>query len=64
VTYLILTLVLLWCGAFALNHLLLYVSVNRFVAMFVSMAVFGVGALAIHFQKISATLREINSFRL
>lgn len=37
---------------------------HPYFAMFVSMAVFGCSVLAIHFRKISKTLKEINAFKI
>jgi len=64
IIYLVTTLILLWMGCYALNRILLSVPLHPFIAMTISMAVFGCATLALHFKKINGVLREINSFRM
>ncbi len=63
VAWFITSLALLWAAMFALNLLLVHLGLHAYVSMIVCMAIFGLSALAIHFKKIAAVLKTINSFR-
>ena len=64
VLWLLSTLVLGWFVAVMVNKGLLYLDLNSYLAMIISMALFGCGMLAVHFKKISAVIKQINTFKL
>ncbi len=58
------TLIALWFAAFMLNKALAGLGLHQYVAMIISMAVFGLSMLGIHFKRIFGILKKINSFKL
>lgn len=64
ILWLVFTLACLWGAMFELNILLVNVGLHRYLSMMLCMAIFGFSALGIHFKKISAILKNINSFRM
>ncbi len=58
------TLVVAWLVTSVLNQVLLGYGAHRYLAMILSMAVFGCSILALHFKKIFGVLKKINSFKL
>ena len=64
IIWLIFTLACLWAAMFGLNILLVNIGLHRYLSMILCMAIFGFSALGIHFKKISAILKNINSFRM
>lgn len=60
----VVTLVVAWAVTFTLNGWLCTLGLHRYLAMIISMAVFGISILVIHFKKIFAVLKKINSFKL
>jgi O-antigen/teichoic acid export membrane protein len=64
ISWLIFTLACLWGAMFGLNILLVNIGLHRYLSMILCMAIFGFSALGIHFKKISAILKNINSFRM
>ena len=62
--WLIFTIVAMWALMVGLNFLLCAANVHKYLSMIICMAVFGFSMLAIHFKKIAATLKKLNSFRI
>ncbi len=58
------TLALVWFVSFLLNKQLTLWGIHKYVSMIVSMLVFGLSVLAIHFRRIFGVLKKINSFKL
>lgn len=58
------SLMLLWGASFCLNRILLGAQMHQYLAMFISMAVFGFSMLALHYKRIFSVLKKINSFKL
>jgi O-antigen/teichoic acid export membrane protein len=58
------TLLVVWLVASPLNHAMISWGMHRYMAMILSMAVFGCSVLALHFKKIFGVLKKINSFKL
>lgn len=59
-----LSLVVMWYIAFVLNRFLVGIGLHAYISMIISMAVFGLAILGIHFKRIFAVLKKINSFKL
>lgn len=64
ILWLVFTLVCLWGAMFGLNILLVKLGLHRYLSMILCMAIFGFSALGIHFKKIFAILKNINSFKV
>ena len=64
ILWLVFTLACLWGAMFGLNILLVNTGLHRYLSMILCMAIFGFSTLGIHFKKISAILKNINSFRM
>ena len=64
VSCLLISLGILGIGARGLNSVFILEGMNRYLSMILSMFLFGCVCLALHFKKIFAVLKEINSFRL
>ena len=62
--WILLTIIALWFVCSVLCQALQIWGVHNYVAMILSMAVFGCSALAIHFKRISGVLKQINQFRI
>lgn len=60
----VISLMAIWVVAFILNIILLRSGLHIYIAMFISMAFFGLIALALHYKKIFGVLKKINSFKL
>ena len=60
----VLVLGVTWCITYFLNVWLCSLGVHIYIAMIVSMAVFGLTILALFYKKIFAVLKKINSFKL
>jgi len=58
------TLAAVWLCCFFANKGLLAIGLHRYVAMFISMAIFGLSILAIHRKRIFGVLKKINSYKL
>lgn len=58
------SLVVAWLVAFVLNNMLVEWGVHKYIAMFISMILFGLSILAVHFKRIAGVLKKINSFKL
>ena len=61
---LIASLVIFWGVGALLNKLLLKVGVHEYLSMIISMAVYGLSLLVMHFKKIFGVLKKINKFRM
>lgn len=55
---------IIWFITFMLNKYLNSLGLHIYFSMFISMAVFGLSVLGLHFGKISRVLKKINSFKL
>ena len=64
ILWLVFTLAALWALTFLLNIRLVKLGIHEYIAMILSMAVFGFSALGIHFKKIAGILKKINSFKM
>ncbi len=64
ICWLLLSIGGLWLVCSRMCRMLELLGVHTYIAMILSMAVFGCGALAIHFKKIREILKNINAFRL
>lgn len=64
ILWLVFTLACLWGAMFTLNILLVKIGLHRYLSMILCMSIFGFSALGIHFKKIVAILKNINSFRM
>lgn len=60
----IISLAIAWLAAFILNKTLLIWGVHKYLSMIISMALFGLSILAVHFKRIFGVLKKINSFKL
>ena len=58
------SIIIAWFATFMLNKLLVGWGVHAYVSMIISMAVFGISIMAMHFKRIFGTLKKINSFKL
>lgn len=58
------SLVVMWAITFVLNRVLVRIGLHVYVSMIISMAVFGLSILGLHFKKIFGVLKKINSFKL
>lgn len=58
------SLIVMWFVGTLLDELLNYVGLHQYISMFLSMAVFGVAILLLHFKKIIRVFKKINSFKL
>lgn len=58
------SLAVTWFITFILNKLLVGWGLHKYVSMIISMAVFGLTILAVHFKRIFGILKKINSFKL
>ncbi len=61
---LIASLAIFWAVGSLLNNLLIQAGVHEYLSMIISMAVYGLSLLAIHFKKIFGVLKKINEFRM
>jgi len=59
----LLSLIILWGVMKGLNTLLLFVGVHKYVAMMISMGIYGVSALLLHGKKIFHVMKIINQFK-
>ena len=64
VLWFVTTLAVIWAMSFVLNQLLCTWGLHRYLSMILSMAVFGLSVLALHYKKIFGVLKQINSFKL
>ena len=64
ILWLLFTLGCLWGAMFGLNILFVNIGLHKYLSMILCMAIFGFSALGIHFKKIFAVLKNINSFRM
>lgn len=64
ICWLLVTIGGLWLVCTGLSRVLEAVGIHSYIAMILSMAVFGCSALAIHFKKIREILKNINAFRI
>lgn len=62
--WLILSLICIWFFCSSINNVFLYIGLNRYVSMILSMALFGFSAFAIHYKKIKDVLQKINKFKI
>ena len=58
------TLGVVWFAAFLLNKQVVAWGAHRYLAMILSMAVFGLSILALYGKRIFGVLKKINSFKL
>lgn len=58
------SLVVMWAVTFRINRFLVGVGLHAYVSMIISMAIFGLTILGIHFKKIFRVLKKINSYKL
>lgn len=61
---LIITIAVMWIFSSLINNLLCECGIHKYIAMIISMAVFGLVMLAVHFKRISIVLKDINTFRI
>ncbi len=54
----------LWLICYLICKGFFAIGLHPYIAMIISMALFGCGALAMHFKKISGVLKKINTFRI
>lgn len=64
IIWLLLTVVAGWLLAVTLNRTLLHLQIHPYIAMIISMVLFGCGMLVLHFKAIVAVLKQINTFKM